>query len=128
MKKYFYRNLAKNVWSMVVGGKVAGYHRTVTLVNPEFRVRPGGRNRVLEEKRKNVHAFAIARRVINGAPESLDGFEEVTYNPYAAPYFTRVSDGRPVLRAKRAVLTADMKMYAEGTSRRKGDMRAPRPK
>ncbi len=40
-------------------GRVIGYTESVNLEDVEFKVSEAGRQRLLREKRKNVHAFAI---------------------------------------------------------------------
>lgn len=81
-KVYCYWNLHDDVWSLMQGGKVVGYANTLRLSDVEFRVRPGGRAKVLAKKRKGVHAFAIGYITeMNG--EKPEGFERVvTYRPY----------------------------------------------
>jgi hypothetical protein len=59
-----------------------------------------GRERVLREKRKNVHAgikgyldHAELERVWGDLPE--DQFDEITYNPYKYSSFVHTKDGSP---------------------------------
>lgn len=58
MKVFVYKNLHKNKWSIrnVDTGRVIGHSDNVWLRNPKFKVSIASRNRVLTEKRKNVHA------------------------------------------------------------------------
>ena len=53
-----YWNLHKKIWSVRHKGRVVGHMKTVDLYNVEWVVQPAGRRRVLQEGRKNVHAFA----------------------------------------------------------------------
>ena len=55
-----YYNLHNRLWSVMcrTSGKVIGHARWVHLRNVQFVVRQGGRKRVIETGRKNVHAFA----------------------------------------------------------------------
>lgn len=79
-----YRNLRKNCWSVRQDGIVRYHTDYVFMRDAQFKVSQKGRDRVLREKRKNVHA------VIKGflhkptaMPEAIDGeFKHITYNPY----------------------------------------------
>lgn len=95
-----YKNLHKGLWSIRQSGKVVAHSDYVFLKDAKFVVRPGGRARVLREKRKNVHAFvkgyvanpAIASKV------SENDWKDVYYNPYKHDSF--VSDSKAVNHAK----------------------------
>lgn len=86
-----YRNLSNGFYSVVGSdGRIVCYIRPtdppISLGNVKFVVRPAGRRRVLEEKRRCVHAFiegtlTMARK----APTEDD--PEVTYNPYQSDKF-----------------------------------------
>ena len=72
----------------------------VTLYNVTMKVNRKGRERVLREKRKNVHAGmqgllkdAELELVWSDLPE--DQFDEITYNPYKYSSFVHVKDGSP---------------------------------
>lgn len=63
---YVYRNLMRRdgVWySIMQRGVVVGHAREILLADVRFVVREGGRQRVLETGRKNVHAFAVGEIV-----------------------------------------------------------------
>lgn len=99
MKVFVYRNLHKKLWSVKAlegpnKGRVIGHTNTIYLLNPTFKVSEKGRSRVLKEKRKNVHAGVVG--ILADHPPSFKLAEEVTYNPYKGPSFTRVSAGTPV--------------------------------
>ena len=86
-----YRNLSNGFYSVMNSkGRVVCYIRPtdppINLGNAKFIVRPAGRRRVMEEKRKNVHAFiegtlTMARK----APTEDD--PQATYNPYQGDKF-----------------------------------------
>lgn len=107
-KVQVYRNLTRSCYSLRQNGKVIGHLDGLILSDCTFRVSQAGRNRVLREKRKNVHAFVegtlcIGRlqvegnRVTIGSTKSLksnplwplftNSFSKVSYNPYEFPYF-----------------------------------------
>lgn len=90
-----YRNLHTGNWSVrLCGGRVIAHLDEVTLRDARFVVREGGRQKVLRERRKNVHAFV--RGFIAEAGE--DG-EAVSYNPYRGPSFYLKGNEQPVSRA-----------------------------
>lgn len=107
-RAFVYRNLANGCWSVKVSGLVALHADTVLLRNAEFVVSEAGRQRVLKERRKNVHAGVrgevVWASVINvrhpffgmhkhrlqdlsDVPVLRDGVG-VTYNPYESGFFT----------------------------------------
>ena len=78
-----YRNLHKNCYSVraLTGenkGRVIDHVRSITLKDATFVVQPAGRDRVLREKRKNVHAFV--RGYVTD--ESITHGMRVRYDPY----------------------------------------------
>lgn len=66
---YVYRNLHKNCWSVLRGGKLHAHRHRLNLRDVQFRVRPAGQKRAVREGRKNVHAFAIGHITSPGLPE-----------------------------------------------------------
>jgi len=76
-------------------GLVCMHTDLILLEDVTFAVQPAGRARVLREKRKNVHAFVRGTLVSTGAnvPVGIEeaGWDFVTYNPYVAPTFCRLS-------------------------------------
>jgi len=90
-----YRNLHKKCWSVRQGGKVKVHTSYICLQDVKFVVQPAGREKVLKEKKKNVHAFVrgylISHKTINDGWRGLSiawTMDVVTYNPYKHPYFT----------------------------------------
>ena len=128
MRVEVYFNLHKYIWSVrsCKTGRVILHTDKVHIANPEFVVRQAGRNRVLREGKKNVHAF------VRGDATYFDDFDPqytdytlVSYNPYKHSTFVDVCDVRPVHTAKRAMLQLQPSMvvgdhrdrpylYAEG--------------
>lgn len=117
-KIFVYRNLHKECYSLRQDGKVFAHQRYVHLVGGNFeagfRVNKKGRDRVLREQQKNVHAFAFG--LTSGGSENdaffayqnarLEGkLVAVTYNPYKAGYFYVKDTGQPVSWAKNIFLT-----------------------
>lgn len=83
---------------------VLGHSKTLLLTNCNFIVQETGRQRVLREKRKNVHAWIEGNFGIvhNDDEEIFGNGAKVTYNPYQNERFVREADGggiRPVFWA-----------------------------
>ena len=100
-----YRNLHTGLWSVKQG--VVRFHTSeIVLTNARFVVNETGRQRVLREQRKNVHAYVVGYIY---PPISFIG-EEVYYNPYTCSNFMIGKD--PILRTGMVRLAkyADNKM------------------
>tara|TARA_R110001632_G_scaffold32084_2_gene83380 strand:+ start:1165 stop:1434 length:270 start_codon:yes stop_codon:yes gene_type:complete len=86
------------------------------MYDPVFVVRKAGRERVLRERKKNVHAFVRGKLmyydVIVGTPEL---YTDVTYNPYKYSSFVNKHTEEAVDKAKIAVLSTNPD---EGTTMR----------
>ena len=95
-------------------------HR-VELKDASFRVQEAGRQRVLREKRKNVHAYIVgnfhdigerhAACVCKGydncedcCPESMPIFEGATYNPYKYKTFVNDVSKSPIHKSEHVVV------------------------
>ena len=81
-----YRNLHKNTWSIRsrTTGRVIARADNVVVKNVKFVVQPAGRQRVLDEERKNVHAF-VRGTISPISPDMLTRVAytvQVKYNPY----------------------------------------------
>ena len=87
-----YRNLHKNGFSIQKyvknkkGYRVKAVHPILLLSSVSTKVYETGRQKVLREKSKNVHAFILCdnARLLGGEilPSDIDGLKEVYYNPY----------------------------------------------
>ena len=118
MRVEVYFNLHKKTFSVrsAKSGKVLLHTDEVHIENPEFVVRQSGRNRVLSEGRKNVHAFvrgdATFFRYTNRPM-----LDTLTYNPYKYVSFVDKKTEEPVYKASRAWLSVTDKIptiQAEG--------------
>ena len=88
-KYYIYRNLHTKGFSVRYHGRVIDRLNAFTAQNITFKVNESGRQRVIKEGRKNVHAFVVADRykgLIN-SDYNLDKLLKVTYNPYTDKQF-----------------------------------------
>ena len=112
MRVRVYRNLHKQTWSIVScrTGRVIDHRPFLALWDCKLVVRPAGREKVIRERRKNVHAFVVGTPLANSV--KAEGYVSITYNPYAAPTFTRRDNGEPVTGARAVLLAPDGKAFA----------------
>lgn len=109
MKVRVYYNFHKKLFSVqdAKTRRVIAHLPELVLKDVEFKVYEAGRQRVLREKRKNVHAFVIGELFASeGLYEGKAPFGEgsgVTYNPYISSQF--LSEDRPVQKAAWACLS-----------------------
>lgn len=92
-----YWNSIKRKWSILQKNKVVEYANNIILKNVTFCVSEAGRQRVLLEKKKNVHAFAcgcICKVNFQNNPKNLK--TQVFYNPYKRMYFYEKVSGRSI--------------------------------
>lgn len=141
MKVFVYFNLHRKCWSIKAlegpsKGRVIGHAHYVDLACVEWRVSEAGRQRVLREKKKNVHAGAVGKLEAWSTPEgerhgvkmgestfdrvsadlSTEAPLSVTYNPYKGPTFTEKFTGIPVHRSEVAYLCPDRRIYTYGSN------------
>lgn len=90
-KVLVYKNLHNGLYSIMCpkSRRVLAHGTDFNLVDCHFRVSEAGRQRVIKEKRKNVHAFVIGIYT--------DGVRErvkipVSYNPYESNKFYCIAD------------------------------------
>jgi hypothetical protein len=106
-----YWNFHRKCFSVRCNGRVIAHATSLLLREPRFRVSQAGRRRVLEEKRKNVHALIIGYLA---TPEEVAAYVDsqrhapkppriVSYNPYKNETFVD-STGAPVDREGVALL------------------------
>lgn len=84
---------------------VLGHTDTIYLADVTFKVHQKGRERVLNEKRKNVHAFAIGNVVDAPILQWVRAF--ITYNPYKYESFVDEATFEPVHRVERVLVKSN---------------------
>ena len=99
-----YWNLHKKCFSVISlekekKGLVVAHVNELNLDNPVFKVSEKGRQRVLREKKKNVHAYVEG--TITSTTSSI--VEQIKYNPYKLPFF-HTEDGTKVETRNIAIL------------------------
>jgi hypothetical protein len=133
MNVFVYRNLHQDCWSVKSKetGRVIAHADHVELSDVEFKVSQAGRDRVLREKSKNVHAGLQGKLVdfdpiggnmptypsqtFNSNPSEKPSQSEpvsITYNPYKYKHFVVRANEQPVATADTAVLRADKQVWA----------------
>ena len=100
-----YYNLHKKCLSIRYKGKVIEHAREVTLTDAKFHVSEKGRQRVLKEKRKNVHAYVSGKLKetfwFTQAPKYVwTAKQRVTYNPYKHKSFVDKLTLEPIASAE----------------------------
>jgi hypothetical protein len=104
VKVYF--NLHTHLFSVkdMATGLVVAHGNKIILEGIEFKVNESGRQRVLQEQRKNVHAYVIGNYV--GTAEELSiPLRDAYYNPYHQDSFTDKETGRRLKNATVAYLS-----------------------
>lgn len=102
MKVFVYFNLHKKCWSVKAlegdrKGLVIAHTQALALEHCQFKVSEAGRQRVLAERRKNIHAGVVGY--------VTEGFEPglctnpISYNPYKAGHFYNKLTDEPVFHA-----------------------------
>lgn len=100
-KYYIYRNLHTGGFSVRYRGRVIAHDDYFIGRNVEFRVSESGRQRVIKEKKKNVHAYSACDKYTFAGSNDyrlVDTLDRVSYNPYVAGHFT--CNGKKIVRAQ----------------------------
>lgn len=93
MRVSVYFNLHKRLFSVRAEsgpskGRVIAHTDAVFILGARYVVNKAGRERVLREKRKNVHAFVRGNLICTGdGVPSVERGKPVGYNPYRADHF-----------------------------------------
>jgi hypothetical protein len=118
MKVKVYRNLHRGCWSVMDAKtrRVIEHRTDLMLKDATFQVQESGRQRVLRERKKNVHAF-ISGELVDNVPWDdlceLPASAEVSYNPYRMGSFYKRETGEPIRKAQ-AVLFEPSAVHAFG--------------
>jgi hypothetical protein len=105
-KYYIYRNLHTKGFSIRYRGKVIDRLFTFTAEGVIFKVNELGRQRVIQEKQKNVHAFVVADKYTKEEYPFLsfgevDVLYKISYNPYSNAHF--ICNGKNISIARKIV-------------------------
>lgn len=134
MKVFVYRNLNRKGYIYSIKslegpsrGRVIGYAPRIIIENAELVVSQAGRDRVLKEKRKNVHAGCVGQLVgvnsytprmhIAGLDNIVKTYTDeqwlkdirtnttVTYNPYLYKTFVNMITKQPIYKANKVIFS-----------------------
>ena len=95
-KVMVYKNLHNGMFSVKQGGLVVAHVDSIMLSPAVFNVNQAGRQRVLIEKKKNVHAYVIGYVEGVNIDVEVGGMIPVSYNPYKFKHFYIKSTEEPV--------------------------------
>lgn len=114
MKVFIYWNLHKHCWSVKAlsgesRGRVITHAMAWKVTDATFKVSEAGRQRVLREKRKNVHAGVVGHlvscfrtdghSVSHNEDTVVPAGTRISYNPYKFSTFFEVETLQPVYAA-----------------------------
>jgi hypothetical protein len=118
-KVFAYRNLHRQCWSVKalegpLKGRVIYHANDLTLGWCDFKVSQAGRQRVLREQKKNVHAGVVGYLTGCGeiATDGIDLDVPITYNPYKYDSFVDARCEVPVSSALFVNLNSKGKLHA----------------
>jgi hypothetical protein len=101
-----YRNLQTGTMSLQqkIGNSwlVVGHVTNAVIAHPKFHVSQAGRNRVIKEKQKSVHAWAEGKLI--GITTDSPNLEEIYYCPYNTDRFAWKQTGEPIESASLLVV------------------------
>ena len=107
-----YRNLHKDCFSIMKynpekkGYRLHSHAQNLTAEGVEFKVSQAGREKVIREKQKNVHAFVYCKNYSTFVKPIPVG-DEITYNPYAMDSFRNKNSNEPIHSARSIVMTGN---------------------
>lgn len=114
-KVYVYWNLTKKCWSVRHKGKVLFHASYLELDDCTLKVSEAGRQRVLLQKKKYVHAGVEGKLADWWFGDSVqlaaDG-ERIGYNPYKGGTFFEYSSNMPRLKARKVTMRPDREVIA----------------
>jgi hypothetical protein len=98
-----YRNLGNGLMSLTQqinkSWLLVGHTRDVALQYPKFYVSEAGRQRVIRERQKNVHAWATGRLLTIANRFDRSDLKQIYYCPYTQPYFSWLDSGEQIISA-----------------------------
>jgi hypothetical protein len=118
MEAKVYFNLHKKCWSVLTrtpkGWRLAFHAGEIAMDNVTWKVSEAGRQRVIREQRKNVHAFGVGTLSDIFCPIPDPSWKPVRYNPYKCASFC--VDGQPITKSEHVKFNRDRSVLACGNS------------
>lgn len=111
---YVYRNLHRNCWSIrhARSRKVLLHADELMLNDASFKVSQAGRQRVLRERRKNVHAGVQGTLDLMPELPARARWKQVAYNPYRFSSFVLSRTGEQVSAARSVLFDKQGRVWA----------------
>jgi hypothetical protein len=98
-----YRNLGNGLMSLTQqinkSWLLVGHTNNVAIEYPKFYVSEAGRQRVIREHQKNVHAWATGRLLTIAHRLDLPDLKQIYYCPYTQSHFSWLESGEPIISA-----------------------------
>lgn len=116
MRVFVYFNLHRKCLSVKAlegerKGRVIAHATSVGLINATFKVSEAGRQRVLRERKKNVHAGVVGCLFEMGNDHAVDIMSRIAdpikYNPYKFASFVHAVNETPVHEARKAYVVSN---------------------
>lgn len=97
-----YKNLHNGLFSVMQNNLVVAHIESFILDNVIFKVNESGRQKVLKEKKKNVHAFVTGYvKAVNMESDTMNSCHaQVRYNPYLASTFFVGEEKTPITKTE----------------------------
>jgi hypothetical protein len=110
MRVYVYFNLHKKLWSVraldgAQRGRVIAHAHDLRLADCSFRVSEAGRQRVIRERCKNVHAGVVGTLLEASLPQGTMCEQRITYDPYRFATFVDAETLAPIAHARFVVFS-----------------------
>ena len=114
LKVFVYFNLHRKCFSIkalegVNKGRVVAHSDDVLLYDATFKVSEAGRQRVLRERKKNVHAGVVGQWHESADTVTIDRVTiigtPITYNPYKYDSFVHLYGEHPIKTGRLVALT-----------------------
>jgi hypothetical protein len=108
-----YRNLTRGCWSIKSKktNRVIHHADVLHMRDCSFKVSQAGRERVVREQKKYVHAYVVGEFDSFQGVILLDSWKRVRYNPYINTSFVW-NDDTPIEKAEEVFFDFDGKVYA----------------
>ncbi len=108
LKVFIYWNITRGVWSVKAlqgpdRGRVIKHATDITLTDCVFKVSEAGRQKVLSQKVKNVHAGVVGYLDTPVEPDMTGEQIDVTYNPYKFATFVNRANTEQAVHTARVV-------------------------
>lgn len=107
-----YRNLNNRCWSIKQKGLVVAHsYEPIVLFDVTYKVNQTGRERVLQTKRKNVHAYVCGYIIDKSNFSALDTFvKKAYYNPYNTETFVDMDTKKVLTKVSYCLMTSDFNL------------------